>query len=370
MTQSRLRPNDRQPVGFTTMELTASLISATVLTLGLVSAIGLSTQSLQHTARDSSSLMLPGSLPSAIRQDISDARQITQTSGSGISLVVPDRNGDLSDETISYQYVNQSLRRQENGGSPLSIATGIQRIAVHQDIQTIPSGGPEPTVPGRVKLDHRQMAVFNDSATSVTVNSPIGSVVGDLWLLAVAVDGNELDTLSLTESGWTLLHLVRRGSDATLAVWARVVNGGESSARTIVWSNNRSGVAWAMSFSGVSTTPIYHQQATTGSFSSWLILWGVTGPTVPTTYVAQDSMIVQFAVTEDAQLNWKTSGLNGYVTEFTQTAPTNSTPTIEVSCSHKTFVGTGYSDNSNRYHFYNSCDYILSTIVIAAGSGS
>ena len=352
------------------MELTASLISATVLTLGRASAVGLSTRSFQLIDRKTSSLALPGSLPSLIRQDFADARHITPVSGGGLTIVVPDRDGNLTDETIDYQLVDRTLQRQENGGDTVDVASGIERIAVQQDVRTIDGGGSPPAVPPRVKLETRKVFPFNNSATSIIVESLDGSQVGDLWIVAVAVDGNELGDLEISESGWTPLHQLQRSGNLTLAVWSRIVDGSETPSRTIEWDDARSGIAWMIAFSGAAASPIYHHQATSGSYASWLLLWGITGPSVPQSYVPQDSMILQFAVTEENRLHWMTSGLNNYVTEFVQSAPTNAAATIEASCSYKTFDAPGFSDNTNRYHFYGSCNFILSTIVITAGTGS
>lgn len=126
MQQSR-RPHFRRS-GYTLVELTVSLTSATVLSLGLASALIISghgfdgTQSLHE--RNSAA-----EVQSDMMADVSSATSLLPSTATKLSVTVPDRNGDGLEETVTYEYTglpDAELRYSLNGSLAETIKTQVQ----------------------------------------------------------------------------------------------------------------------------------------------------------------------------------------------------------------------------------------------------
>ena len=351
--------------GFSSIELTTSLVSAAVLTMGLVSAVVVSGTALRigpDEARDALTLGTPLAM---WHEDVSDATQVTYSSDA-ITVSVHDRDSDSVEETVLYQIDSDQLLRSENAGPTTVIASGLGNATFSTDLENHVVGGPYYTEPGRVVLQSSRTARLGVPATSIDIALPPGVRSGELVLLSVAVDGNEQDNASVSETGWTLVEKVARSSDVSLVVWSRMIDGTEAATQTITWTASRSAVASAIRLSGVSSAPIFSSGDFNGNLNFFELLFGQT-PDVPELLVPSSATVVQFVATEEGMQQYRTPGLSGYVNEYTLFSPDTSA-TLQAGCSLKNVHGTASSDVNNGYKFWGTGSYVMVAVVVEAGS--
>lgn len=351
--------------GFSTLELTTSLVSAAVLTMGLGSAVFVSNTALRNGPAVSKDSALPGAPLAMWHEDVQEASNLTYTSNS-MTVAVPDRNADGDNETITYQVVGDELRRTENGASVKVIASDLSDATFAIDIENQAAGGPSYSEPTQVVLQSSRTARLAAPANSIDITLPPGTQAGELVLLAIALDGNETDTASVGETGWTLIEKVNRSDDVSQVVWSRVIDGTESATQTISWTASRSGIASAMRLSGVSSTPIYGSADRAGDLNIYELVFGQT-PDVPEIPVPATATVVQFVATDAGLQNFRTPGLSDYVNEYTLFSPDTSA-TMQAGCSLKNIQGSTMSDSGNGYKFWNTGSYVMVTVAIEAGS--
>ena len=116
---------------FTLMELVVSLAISSVVLLGVVSLLSLSARAVPPPGGVQEVSVEAADLLARLGTDLSTATQITEATATALTLVVPDRNADMTDETIRYSWsgvASEPVLRTINAGTPaemLSDTTGF-----------------------------------------------------------------------------------------------------------------------------------------------------------------------------------------------------------------------------------------------------
>ncbi|MHC4275562.1 MAG: hypothetical protein ACYSUR_18115, partial [Planctomycetota bacterium] len=88
--------------------------------------------------------------------------------------------------------------------------------------------------------------------TSLTINTPAGTVEDDLLIAAVTLDGERLNLAPPGGEGWTQVDLGLGGGagNVTFGVWWKLAGASESPSHTWTWSGNEEAYGYIMRFTG------------------------------------------------------------------------------------------------------------------------
>ncbi len=226
------------------VELLVATGAASVLMVGLISALAISVRCFQvHPTKRK--IELSQSTHDLARLAES-AKHLPAQSASLIEMRVPDQDADQVDETISIGFSgvagsNVSLSR--NGGTEVPLITSVSAFSSQVYSTTLPS----PTLP---TLEQVKFVGFSESKVggdeSITVAQPSGCEAGNLLVLIVATHGDRKESLSA--GAWNEID-VRNRSHVTLGIWWRIAATATGN-HTAVWSDNEDAYATILAFSG------------------------------------------------------------------------------------------------------------------------
>jgi len=142
-----------------------------------------------------------------------------------------------------------------------------------------------------------------DNGTSLAINKPTGTVVGDLLVAAVATDGNT--TASLAAAGWTVVNVADQGGAVTFGVWWKLAGASESSTYSFTWSGSEQAYGWIMRFTGHDpASPVDANSNDAGSGAA------ATSPSVTTT--VDNALILRLGGFDDDDITAGDPGLSGH----------------------------------------------------------
>ena len=151
--------------GFTLVELMVSLTTASILLMGLSSALFIAIRATDPTVSPAPATSGGLNLLTMLSSELRFCVAITEQTATAITVTVPDRNLDTIPETIRYAWsgtTGDPLTRQYNGGN----VTEIAQDAHDFDIQYYQPGAAVEYVSVRVQLS-------GDSQTSVQTAMPL-----------------------------------------------------------------------------------------------------------------------------------------------------------------------------------------------------
>lgn len=114
--------------GYTIVELLVSSISATLLLTGLASSLYLAIQSFDGTS-NAAATTRAADVHTDILVDLKHANGFVSRASDAVTFTVPDRDGDLVDETLTYQWTGlptAELQCSVNGNPPVTILEDVQ----------------------------------------------------------------------------------------------------------------------------------------------------------------------------------------------------------------------------------------------------
>jgi len=138
-------PRLRHP-GYTLVELIISMISATLLMAGLASCLFLAIRSFDGTTTAAATTRA-ADVHSDILVDLKHATGFVSRSSSAVSFTVPDRDGDLDDETITWQWTGlptAELQYSINGGPAVTVLDDVQQFELTYLDRLISGSNPSP----------------------------------------------------------------------------------------------------------------------------------------------------------------------------------------------------------------------------------
>lgn len=238
--------------GYTLMELLAATASASVLMVGLSSALFVSSQALRVDESPMASRMQSGMGMERLLADVQTALKFNVRTTTAIEFTTPDITGDGSIDTLRYEWSGKAgdpLLRQINGGELLTVMPDVQslnfrymdRDVIATDI-TVP---PNPTWPILESIAVENAA---GNATSIVVPAPTGVEEGDLLIGCIAIRDDVKDTLT-PPSGWSEIALNQEDGKVTLGVWWKNARASEPSSYTWTWAQSKQPIALVMRIS-------------------------------------------------------------------------------------------------------------------------
>lgn len=114
--------------GFTLFELIASLAAASVLMVGLSSALFIAVQAVDVSDSPHLKLVEAHALLADMRSDLQFATAITDFQKDSITFAIPDRDdADTLPDTVTYAWAgnDRDLTRQYNGGAVAVVADAV-----------------------------------------------------------------------------------------------------------------------------------------------------------------------------------------------------------------------------------------------------
>lgn len=230
--------------GYTLIELVVAIASASVLMVGLSSALFVSARALEM---DNGATLQQSRAEQALARLMTELGDATRFEGAGVNALafyVPDRDGDGLEERLAFSWsgvAGDPLMFEQNGRSvvllndvaSLDFQTVTQSLTA-QDV-TIATPSPWPIV------ESSSFAEIDPKASSLVLPAPSGTVEGDLLIATVAIHNDRVDSLT-PPSGWTTLDVGLGEDKVTLGVWWKLATDAEPSDYTWNWSGDEEAI--------------------------------------------------------------------------------------------------------------------------------
>ena len=120
--------NVRTRGGFTLVELMVALVGASLLMIGLSSAIFIALKATDTLNTPSGASIEGNAALADLLSDIEFATSFSEKTATATTFTVPDRNGDASPETIRYAWsgtAGDPLTRQYDGGTVANLIEDV-----------------------------------------------------------------------------------------------------------------------------------------------------------------------------------------------------------------------------------------------------
>ena len=257
--------------GYTLIELVVAIASASVLMVGLSSALFVSAQALEM---DNGATLEQSRAEQALARMVTDLGEATRFevfSSNAARFYVPDRDGDGLEEELAYSWsgvAGAPLMLEQDGRSAALLKDvasldlhAITRSVAAQDV-TIPINPPYPVVESFSSVE------VDPIATALVLPTPAGVVTGELLIAAVAIDEDRQDSLA-APSGWTLIDLGVEQEKVTFGVWWKLATSSEPADYTWTWTDAEEAVGVGLRISNQHpTSPISIFSTANGKSSS------------------------------------------------------------------------------------------------------
>lgn len=227
----------RRPA-YTLLELMVALGSASVLMVGLSSALFIAAQGLDLDQGASASR---GRADAVVGRMLADARAATRyrsVAPTAIEFDVADRTGDGAADRLRYEWngvVGGPLTRTLNGGSPVTLLRDVRaltfgsttRVVTAQNVMTTPLTT-SPIIWGQTAPTTAL------GVNSLALTTPAKVIPGDLLIALVATTGEQT---SVTAAGWTELCYAASSNNqkVRLSAWLRTVSTTEPGTHSWFW---------------------------------------------------------------------------------------------------------------------------------------
>jgi hypothetical protein len=335
---------------FSTVELLVSLSVASVLTLGLSSAIIVAGRSLDVPAQPIEANSLVGNAVGRIKDALVEAKGIELSANSAV-ITVNDRDGDGFDDTITYRMDDGRLLEESDLSGKRVIAEDVSAMKISAN-QFVPSD----EVDRQVWFEGVE-SKDTGAVSETQLDFPPGCVIGDFLVSIVAYE-DDSGVIPIATAGWNLVD-VQVGTKMTIAAWfKRKESEGENSV-TISWTKNSDSIGCVMRLSGQSSSsPLMTWNRDAGRFDG-----SGTGPSAPALNVdSEGSLVLQAVMTKKTALSSGNSGLNGHV----MCCSRQKGDSILAVSTRQIGSATGIVDSNNRYEFSRSANYVMLALAIGA----
>ncbi|GAB5406386.1 MAG: hypothetical protein Aurels2KO_46170 [Aureliella sp.] len=226
------------------IELLVATASASILMVGLVSALAISARCFQvHPTNERIEL-------SQSTHDLARlaeaATHLPAHSPGSIQMLVPDRDADNVDELIAVGFnsaTGPNVNLSRNGGDDVPAIESVATFTA----QTHPITLPSKNLPALEQV--RYVAVSEskvENEETIMVQQPPGCEVGNLLILVVAAHGDHKK--SMRAGAWNKLDVLRN-KHVTLGIWWRIA-ASSSGNHSAIWSDREDAYAAMLAFSG------------------------------------------------------------------------------------------------------------------------
>lgn len=167
-TTSRLTAPASRRRGYTLLELVASMLSAAILILGLMSSLYIASKSTDAGSTAAPSTLKSAKIVEQIANELNTATSFTVRDDDTIEFTVPDRDGNGSDETIRYEWsatVGDPLQRKLNTGDLFDFAQNVHDFRLEYETYSVTVGSVTTTYLTRVIIT-LQVSAFDSASTT------------------------------------------------------------------------------------------------------------------------------------------------------------------------------------------------------------
>ncbi len=299
----------RPRLAFTLIELVATMLSATILIVGLAGAVSVSAQLFDVEALDPLNPTLPelnaSELNDRMAADLRYATSVQDNNGSSWILTRTAPESQVL-EQVTYTADANGLSRQVNSGPVVVLQPAQPTVSQSIDSYSIPTPSPTKTVHCR---GISKLASAN-ATTSLNLPMPAGCVPGDLVLLCVSGKFAS-SAVNLSPSGW---NTVRDTSQSSMrqVVYFRSYTAASPGPIEITITSSAALAAVAIGFSDAHPwNPIAFSDTRTGYA---IPLLTATHPSALQPSVNNPSRgMIQFVSAENDQWEYHTFGMSTYV---------------------------------------------------------
>lgn len=138
--------------GVSLLEMTVSLASATILTIGLAAALATASRGLELRTGTDGQRVEAARLSRQVAQDLQQATRFVERGAAATSFFVPDRDGDGDPELIRYAWggAGAPLTYSVNGESPMPLASAVKgvHLSYQAEVMTAPPAPEESSAAG------------------------------------------------------------------------------------------------------------------------------------------------------------------------------------------------------------------------------
>ncbi len=131
--------------GHTLTELTVALLISSVLALGLTSTMAVTMRMFPSGQSAATQSLQAVQIIDRLSTELESAIFVSERSSTSIGFTVPDRNGDGIAERVHYGWSatpNGLITRQYNGGSAVTIASGVQQFTLTPNLRSVSESFP------------------------------------------------------------------------------------------------------------------------------------------------------------------------------------------------------------------------------------
>ena len=341
--------------GYTLLEVTIALLASTFLIVGLASALSIAGAAMDETGSAQVQNIEAAAAMDNLTADLRHATGFTERTATAVTFTVPDRDGDEQDETIRYSWsgtAGDALMVEYNGGTARTVSTGIQQFDLAWLSRSVTGTGYAKGFLGVSYDGFTESTAGGASVTSVEINTPSGTGVGDLLIAVVSVKG---DAGSFTmPADWNTLT-TQTSSNVSLGIGWKNADASEPASHTVSWSSANYVYGWIMKFSSHDpSNPIHGFDFTIGPSAS-------SQPNAPTILTTVDNtLILRIGGFNGGSITADDTGLQDYQTITMDASGTN------VS------AGAGYATQANststgtaKFSLTQSQYWIAVTLAIA-----
>ena len=241
--------------GIQLIELLIGMTTTSILLAGVFASIRISQQAYSIANERGDGAVMTTSGLDLLRMDLAEGSPISDRSNSTVSMTVPDRDGDNSPETISYQWLGADtpLQRSVNGGPYVNATEKLAKLDL-QFHDSVPQDEKEQgsLYPSEAMEFQGHTVKAESSGSGLTIDIPASYWPGDLLVMAVAIDQDTKDK-GAAPAEWIKVLERNRGSDVSLCVWYTFAPASSSVAMT--WDKTGSAYATIAHFKIGNVTP-------------------------------------------------------------------------------------------------------------------
>lgn len=248
---------------YTLIELLVATASASVLMVGLSSALFVASRALNL---DDGAIPVRNNADMALSQvmaDLREARSFTQLLPEQVEFTVPDRDGDGGDETLLYAWsgtAGDPLLRSINGGDSHEVVRNLRDLDFTSYTRSVSAidvtVAPLPPWP---ILESISSVKVDPKANQLVLPAPSGIVEGEVLLACVVIHNKPMSSV-IPPSGWMQLDLNEDANHVTFGLWWKLAGAAEPASYDWRWTGDDEAIGVGLrvsnQYSGVPFTAI------------------------------------------------------------------------------------------------------------------
>lgn len=238
--------------GYTLIELLVATASASVLMIGLSSALYVSSRALETDegatlVRNSADMAL-----SRVLAEVAEAIRFTTLDSTTLEFTVPDRDADGQFETLRYGWsgiAGDPLMRSLNGGTDIPMIRDVQSLDFVKLTQTLTALDvtivPPPPWP---VLESFSSAKLDSNVNQLVLAAPAGVLEGEALLACVVVHDVPMSSM-IPPAGWMQLDLNEDANHVTFGLWWKLAGASEPADYAWRWTGDDEAIGVALRIS-------------------------------------------------------------------------------------------------------------------------